>query len=156
MGILDQYKAQLAEDREREDSFYASEDNITDENREVYESNRTEYEKRLKELRQDPNDMENVYKQKMLQMKQMSEHEMNESSLIKEEEIDKIIVKHAYCSECGEELISNVPPMFNPFTFERVCKHTCTKCGTIFNLEFAYPRLAFINNKGEEVPAFTR
>ena len=58
--------------------------------------------------------------------------------------------------ECDEELISNAPPMFNPFTFERICKHTCTKCGKIYNLEFAYPRLAFINNNGEELPAFTR
>jgi rRNA maturation protein Nop10 len=86
----------------------------------------------------------------------MSENEMAEKELIKEEDVEKIIVKHAYCSECGEELISNAPPMFNPFTFERVCKHTCTKCGAIFNLEYAYPRLAFMNNKGEEIPAFTR
>ena len=63
------------------------------------------------------------------------------------EVVEKVIVKHAYCEECGEELVSQAPPMFNPFTFERICKHTCTKCGKVYNLDFAYPRLAFINNK---------
>lgn len=149
MGILDQYKAQLAEDRENEDNLFPEDSHLT-------ETERSTYEKRLQELRNDPNDMENVYHQKMAQMKQMSEEEMTTQNLIVEEDIDKVIVKHAYCSECGEELISNAPPMFNPFTFERICKHTCTKCGAIYNLEFAYPRLAFINNKGEEIPAFTR
>lgn len=146
MGILDQYKAQLAEDREKENNLFPEDSQLD-------ESQRSEYEKRLEELRNNPNDIEKVYQRKM---KQMSESEMNETNLIKDEEIDKVIVKHAYCSECGEELISNAPPMFNPFTFERVCKHTCTKCGAIFNLEYAYPRLAFINNKGEEIPAFGR
>ena len=149
MGILDEYKAQLANDREREDKLFPEDSQLN-------ESQREEYEKRLQELRHSSDDMENVYRKKMLEMKQMTETEMGEKDLIKEEDIEKVIVKHAYCSECGEELISNAPPMFNPFTFERVCKHTCTKCGAIFNLEYAYPRLAFINNKGEEIPAFGR
>lgn len=149
MGILDDYKAQLAEDREKEDKIFPENSHLT-------ESQREEYQKRLQELRNNANDMENVYRKKMAEMRQMTEHEMTDNDLIKEEDIEKIIVKHAYCSECGEELISNAPPMFNPFTLERVCKHTCTKCGAIFNLEYAYPRLAFINNKGEEIPAFTR
>lgn len=149
MGILDQYKAQLAEDREKEDTLFPEDSKLT-------ESQRPEYVKRLQELRNNENDMENVHRKIMSEMKQMTETEMDEQNLIKDEEVDKVIVKHAYCSECGEELISNAPPMFNPFTFERICKHTCTKCGAIYNLEFAYPRLAFINNKGEEIPAFTR
>jgi len=149
MGILDQYKVQLAEDRKKEDNLFPEDSQLN-------ENQRSEYEKRLEELRNSSDDMENVYRKKMAEMKQMSENEMTEKELIKEEDVEKIIVKHAYCSECGEELISNAPPMFNPFTFERVCKHTCTKCGAIFNLEYAYPRLAFMNNKGEEIPAFTR
>ena len=149
MGILDEYKAQLAEDREKEDTLFPEGSNLK-------ESQREEYEKRLSELRNDPKDIENVYHRKMAEMKHMSEEEMEENNIIKEEEIDKIIVKHAYCSECGEELISEAPPLFNPFTFERVCKHTCKKCGKMFNLDFAYPRLAFINKEGKEIPAFTR
>ena len=149
MGILDKYKAQLEEDKKNENISFPEGSQLKEEQRE-------EYVKTLKELRNNSNDMENTYRTKMAEMKQMSESDMESNKLINNEMVEKVIVKHAYCEECGEELISNAPPMFNPFTFERVCKHTCTKCGKIYNLEFAYPRLAFFNNKGEELPAFTR
>ena len=149
MGILDKYKAQLEEDKKNENVSFPEGSQLKEEQRE-------EYVKTLKELRNNSNDMENNYRKKMAEMKRMSENDMESNKLISNETVEKVIVKHAYCEECGEELISNAPPMFNPFTFERVCKHTCTKCGKIYNLEFAYPRLAFFNNKGEELPAFTR
>lgn len=149
MGILDKYKKQLEEDKKHEDASFPEGSQLKEEDRE-------EYVKALKELRNSPNDMENAYKAKMAEMKKMSENDMENNSLISDEVVEKVIVKHAYCEECGEELVSQAPPMFNPFTFERICKHTCTKCGKVYNLDFAYPRLAFINNKGEELPAFTR
>lgn len=148
MGILEEYKLQLEKDRETEDKMFPEGSQLT-------ENKRKEYEKRLEEIRNSTDDMENAYRKKMAEMKHMSEDEMEQKNLLKEEEIDKIVVKHAYCTECGEELISKTPALFNPFTLERVCKHICTKCGTIFNLEYAYPRIAFLNNKGEEIPAFT-
>ena len=149
MGILDKYKEQLEKDRKDENVSFPEGSQLKEEQRE-------EYVKALKELRNNSNDMESTYRTKMAEMKKMSENDMESSKLISDETVEKVIVKHAYCEECGEELISNAPPMFNPFTFERVCKHTCTKCGKIYNLEFAYPRIAFIDNKGEELPAFTR
>ena len=149
MGILDDYKAQLEEDRKNENNDFPEDCKLN-------ESQREEYENCLHELRHDVNDIEEVYQRKKAEMCHFNEIEMQEKGIIKEEEIKKVIVKHAFCDECGEELISNAPPMFNPFTFEKVCKHTCTKCGKIFNLEFAYPRLSFINNNGDEIPAFTR
>lgn len=149
MSILEQYKKQLAEDRKFENLDFPENTTLSDNQHE-------EYAKKLKELRNSPNDMENVYHKKMAEMVKLSEKELETTENIQSENIDHVIVKHAYCKECGEELISNAPPMFNPFTFERICKHTCTKCGKVYNLEFAYPRLAFINNKGEEIPAFTR
>ena len=149
MGILDKYKEQLEKDRKNENVSFPEGSQLKEEQRE-------EYVKALKELRNNSNDMESTYRTKMAEMKKMSENDMESNKLISNETVEKVIVKHAYCEDCGEELISNAPPMFNPFTFERVCKHTCTKCGKIYNLEFAYPRLAFINNKGEEIPAFTR
>jgi len=149
MGILDEYKEQLGKDRKNENVSFPEGSQLKEEQRE-------QYVKALKELRNNSNDMENTYRTKMAEMKKMSENDMESNKLISNEPVEKVIVKHAYCEECGEELISNAPPMFNPFTLERVCKHTCTKCGKIYNLEFAYPRLAFINNKGEELPAFTR
>ena len=147
MGILDKYKAQLEEDKKNENVSFPEGSQLKEEQRE-------EYDKALKELRNNSNDMENTYRAKIAEMKQMSENDMENNKLINNEMVEKVIVKHAYCEECGEELISNAPPLFNPFTFERVCKHTCAKCGKIYNLEFAY--LAFIDNKGEELPAFTR
>ena len=149
MGILDKYKVQLEEDKKNENVSFPEGSQLKEEQRE-------EYVKALKELRNNSNDMENTYRTKMAEMKQMSESDMESNKLINNEMVEKVIVKHAYCEEGGEELISNAPPLFNPFTFERVCKHTCAKCGKIYNLEFAYPRLAFIDNKGEELPAFTR
>ena len=149
MGILDKYKAQLEEDKKNENVSFPEGSQLKEEQRE-------EYVKALKELRNNSNDMENTYRAKIDEMKQMSENDMENNNLINNETVEQVIVKHAYCEECGEELISDAPPMFNPFTFERVCKHTCKKCGKIYNLEFAYPRLAFFNNKGEELPAFTR
>ena len=149
MGILDKYKAQLEEDKKNENVSFPEGSQLKEEQRE-------EYVKALKELRNNSNDMENTYRAKMAEMKQMSENDMENNNLINNETVEQVIVKHAYCEECGEELISDTPPMFNPFTFERICRHTCKKCGKLYNLEFAYPRLAFINNKGEELPAFTR
>jgi formylmethanofuran dehydrogenase subunit E len=147
MGILDEYKLQFAKDKENEDKMFPNDSKLD-------ESQRSEYEKCLNDLRNNPNSIENVYHKKMSEMKQMSESEMMEQSLIKNEDVEKVIIKHAYCSECGEELISKAPPMFNPFTFERICKHTCEKCGAVYNLDFAYPRVAFINNNGDEINAF--
>lgn len=149
MGILDKYKAQLEEDKKNENVSFPEGSQLKEEQRE-------EYVKALKELRNNSNDMENTYRAKIAEMKQMSENDMENNNLINNETVKQVIVKHAYCEECGEELISDTPPMFNPFTFERICRHTCKKCGKLYNLEFAYPRLAFMNNKGEELPAFTR
>ena len=149
MGILDKYKAQLEEDKKNENVSFPEGSQLKEEQRE-------EYVKTLKELRNNSNDMENTYRAKIDEMKQMSENDMENNNLINNETVEQVIVKHAYCEECGEELISDAPPMFNPFTFERICRHKCKKCGKLYNLEFAYPRLAFMNNKGEELPAFTR
>lgn len=149
MGILDKYKAQLEEDKKNENVSFPEGSQLKEEQRE-------EYVKALKELRNNSNDMENTYRAKIAEMKQMSENDMENNNLINNETVEQVIVKHAYCEECGEELISDTPPMFNPFTFERICRHTCKKCGKLYNLEFAYPRIAFMNNKGEELPAFTR
>ena len=149
MGILDKYKAQLEEDKKNENVSFPEGSQLKEEQRE-------EYVKVLKELRNNSNDMENTYRAKIDEMKQMSENDMENNNLINNETVEQVIVKHAYCEECGEELISDAPPMFNPFTFERICRHKCKKCGKLYNLEFAYPRLAFMNNKGEELPAFTR
>lgn len=59
----------------------------------------------------------------------LKENELSNSDNIKEIEITKITVKHAYCTDCGTELVSAGPTMFNPFTMEKQNIHTCEKCG---------------------------
>lgn len=149
MGILDDYKAQLAIDRENENKDFPEGSNLTEEQRE-------EYEKTLDGLRHSSIDMEEVYEQKKKAMRKMEEVMMEENNYIVESKVERITVKHANCPECGQELISDAPPMFNPFTLEKICKHTCKKCGAVYNLEYAYPRIVIYNEFGEEVPAFTR
>lgn len=149
MGILDNYKKQLEQDKKNEDNLFPEGSNLD-------ESSREEYEKCLSDLRNNEFSMENVYKKKMSEMRNFKEDEMSELNLIKGEDVSRIIAIHAYCENCGEELISDAPPMFNPFTFEKICKHVCSKCGKIYNLEYAYPRIGFLNKDNEEIKAFTR
>lgn len=149
MGILDDYKEQLKIDKENENNDFPDGSHID-------ESKRKEYEKCLNELRNSNLSMEKVYEKKKSEMRQLNEEEMAKNNLIKGEDVERIIVVHAFCEDCGEELISNAPPMFNPFTLEKICKHVCSKCGKIYNLEYAYPRLGFLNKNNEELKAFTQ
>lgn len=147
-SILERYKQQLEEDRKNENDNFSEDFDIVVDN-----EYKTEYQKELHKQRQEILDNE----------KQLSErsnnnlirlHENDENvKFIKEEDVDHIVIKHFYCPECGEELISKAPPMFNPFTFERICLHEC-KCGKRYNLDYAYPRFALINKDGKEINAY--
>lgn len=106
------------------------------------------YEKEIKQL--DTNDAETTIKQVALPTK-VTEQELEEKSLTKLENVEEIKVKRAYCPECGEELISKLPPMFNPFTQERQCIHKCNKCEKVYNLDYSYPRLLFLDKNGNEI-----
>ena len=144
MGILDDYELEYEKDKKNENNDFP-------EGSELKEEQRKDYEDILNKLRNRQDDIRNAFNS----MKNMNEEEMTANELIKEEDVKKVVVKHAYCDECGEELISKTPPMFNPYTLEKICKHTCAKCGKTYNLEYAYPRLAFINENNEEIQAFT-
>ena len=149
MGILDEYKAQVKQDEEKTNNDFPQDSRLTEEKRE-------EYEKALEKLRNHSEDMKNKFEKATQEMIKKTETELEQNSCITEEEVQKVIVKHAYCEDCGEELISKVPPMYNPFTLEKICRHTCSKCGKIYDLEFSYPRVAFINSENKEICAFTR
>lgn len=149
MSILDKYKEQVKIDKENENNDFP-------ENSQLKENQRAEYEKVLNELRNNSKSIENQYQKKMSEMKTMTEEEMETSGMFKTLDDIKLQVKHAFCEDCGEELVSNAPPLFNPFTFEKICKHTCTKCGKVYNFEYAYPRLVILDNNGNEIPAFLR
>lgn len=149
MGILDDYRKQLAEDEKTINDDFPEGSHLTTEQAE-------EYKKTLNELRNSTDSIEAQFRSRMNEMKKMTDKEMEENEMIKTEDDVRFAVKRAFCEDCGEELISNAPPMFNPFTFEKICKHTCPKCGKIYNFEYAYPRLVVMNKEGEELPVFLR
>lgn len=155
MSILEQYRQEVETDKQNQNNDYADQavatDGLTEEQKEQHKKL---YEAELEKLRKSSEDIENAYKQRKASMIHISDSDLMERGLLKVVPISKVEVKRAYCEQCGEELISNAPPMFNPYTFERVCKHTCTKCGAIYNLDYAYPRIAYIDDKGEEIKAY--
>lgn len=108
-------------------------------------------EEKIEQLRNDPNDVMHVFYN---QYPKVSEMEMFREGHIKDETVIPM-VRHAYCPNCGKELISNSPLLLNPYTGERIAKHECT-CGYKANLDYAYPRMYFVDNNGDEVMAYSR
>ena len=110
-------------------------------------------ERKVQEMRNDPNDPMNqmrLYKQTYPDLK---EDELRLGGNLKSDEVHPVIIR-ARCPKCGEEIISKSPVMFIPYTGEKVCKHDCPRCGAKYNLENAYPRVAYIDADGNEVKAF--
>lgn len=147
-SILNRYMKQLTEDREKENNDFSEDFDIN-----VDDNYKEQYKEELHKQRSAILDNEKQYNERINKtLTRLHEDEQN-ADLIKDEEVEHVIVKHFYCPECGEELISKAPPMFNPFTYERICLHEC-KCGKRYNLDYAYPRFALINKDGKEIKAF--
>lgn len=104
-----------------------------------------EYKKKLDELRNDENDME-------MQFKKYAETYKNvgEADLKTEVFNPMVAVKRAYCPECGREIICQHPVMFNAWTGEKIVRYDC-ECGAKMNLEFAYPRVIYLDNEMKEM-----
>lgn len=146
-SILDRYMKQVEEDKANENYELPDGFDIN-----VDENYKEQYKQELDKQRGDIFANEQQYEAQLKKsLIRISEEDGVNS--IKEEEIDRITVKHFYCPECGEELISKAPPMFNPFTMERICLHEC-KCGKRYNLDYAYPRFVMYNKNGEEIKAY--
>lgn len=146
-SILDRYRKQVEEDKANENYELPDGFDIN-----VDENYKEQYKQELDKQRGDIFANEQQYEAQLKKsLVRISEEEGVNS--IKEEEVDRITVKHFYCPECGEELISKAPPMFNPFTMERICLHEC-KCGKRYNLDYAYPRFVMYNKEGEEIKAY--
>lgn len=76
---------------------------------------------------------------------------------LKTERIEvKPVLVRAYCPKCGKEIVSSMPPMYNPFNFEKVNMHKCGTCGWTGNLEHSYPRIVFIDAQNNEYDAYTK
>lgn len=150
MGLLDDYKKMVEED-EKNLNNDAPVDGIemTDEEMKMYE-------KKLNEMREEikNNDC-------MDDGKNDCDTEIKPLSKYKEEDLKteyvKVMpmVKRAYCPECGKEIISRGPVMYNPFTFEKTCPHKC-ECGWKGDLEYAYPRVVFVTENGTQIEAYAK
>lgn len=146
-SILDRYMKQVEEDKANENYELPDGFDIN-----VDENYKEQYKQELDKQRGDIFANEQQYEAQLKKsLIRISEEEGANS--ISEEEIDRITVKHFYCPECGEELVSKAPPMFNPFTMERICLHEC-KCGKRYNLDYAYPRFVMYNKEGKEIKAY--
>lgn len=131
------------EDRE----FVGNEDLTEDERRQVME--------KVRQIREDPNDPMNQYRQYKQMYPDLKEADLEAKNMLKIEEV-RPVMKHAYCPKCGKEIVSTLPVMFNAFSGEKIGRYDCPHCGAKWNLEFAYPRVAYINSRGEEVNAFAQ
>lgn len=152
-SILDNYKKQLAEDRLNEsDKFEMPSFDDEMANKLTGNVDKEAVAKRIKELQNDPNDMEVQYKKFQEQYPKVHEENLIANDRVKTEEV-KTVVKRAYCPVCGKEIISKYPIMFNPYTGEKIGRYDC-ECGFKANLDYAYPRVAYINKEGEEINAF--
>lgn len=104
-----------------------------------------EYKKKLDELRNDENDMEMQFKKYVETYKNVGEADL------KTEVFNPMVaVKRAYCPECGREIICQHPVMFNAWTGEKIVRYDC-ECGAKMNLEFAYPRVIYLDNEMKEM-----
>lgn len=146
-SILDKYRQQVAEDKLNENYELPEGIDIN-----VDEDYKEQYKQELDKQRGNIFSNEQQY-EAQLKKSLVRISEEDGDNYIKEEEIEKIAIKHFYCPECGEELVSKAPPMFNPFTMERICLHEC-KCGKRYNLDYAYPRFVLYNKEGKEIKAY--
>ena len=137
MSILDDYQKQIEIDESTFDYGDCDED----------------VKKRIQEIKDDPNDMANIFKKFNSEFPKYDEYRLGVEKCLTDDPNVKIIVRHAYCPSCGKEIISKVPVMFNPYTHEKIAKYEC-ECGFKANLDFSYPRLVFLNEKGDEIKVF--
>lgn len=146
-SILERYQADLINNpQENDDETVFRKDSELSKDPAMAEAVR----KRMAEIRQDGLMIENQYQNAMSKIDTLTEKEMNNKDCIKISNLSRIEVKHAYCPECGKELINKYPPMFNPFTHEKQCIHEC-ECGKKYNLEYSYPRIVFYDEEGNEI-----
>lgn len=144
--ILAEYKRQLELDKQQENYDLpegVSESQFTEEMKEAYR-------KEVDKLRGNTDELENVYNRFHETYRKLSDKEINQTC--KNEDV-KTIIRHAYCPECGREIISKLPVMYNPYTSEKIARYDC-ECGAKFNMEHSYPRIVFVNAVGEEINAF--
>ena len=149
-SILDNYLKQKAEDdiklNEEDLNMDLSEFDLNDIDAEAVAN-------KVKELRKDPNDMEVIYSNFQQEYPRTTEESLDTQGKTVIDDTVRIVVKRAFCPNCGKEIISKAPLLFNPYTLEKIAKYDCT-CGAKFNFEHSYPRVVYLDSKGNEIKVF--
>lgn len=151
MGLLDEYQKMVKED-EKNLNNDAPVDGV-----EMTEEEMKAYEKRLNEMRDEINnnddcgiDCEKAWNNSIKPLDKCKEEDLKTNYV-------KVtpMVKKAYCPECGKEIISHGPVMYNPFNFEKTCPYKC-ECGWKGDLEYSYPRVVFVTDDGTQIEAYAK
>lgn len=108
------------------------------------------YRKEIDRLRNNTDDLEQVYQKFHDTYRKLDEQEINAKCAT---ENVRVVIKHAYCPECGKEIISQFPILYNPYTKEKIARYDC-ECGAKFNMEHSYPRIIYVNDNNVEITAF--
>ena len=144
MGILDEYMKQV----EIGDTLdYDIKNDFN--NMQVTENEKEEIIKEIKRIKMDPNDMANKFRNEYTDFK---ESNMDANGLTKISNAN-MYIKHAYCPNCGKEIINKTPLRINPYTGEKIIRYDC-ECGFKANMEYEYPRIVITDDNGNEIKAF--
>lgn len=143
MSILDDY---LKEKEKSGDvlSEYVNDTTLSQEEIDYYKKE----EERMNEL-----DIEKQYQRFHQIYVKVTEEELIKNDLTVDNNV-RVVVRRVKCPNCGKELVSQTPVMYNAFTQEKIAKHDC-ECGYKCNLEYAYPRVVFVDDNNNEVKAFS-
>lgn len=145
-SILDEYMKQVNLDKGNENNSLPNcDENSLDKQ---YSSivDMDDYVSRLSAIRNDPNDMANRFHK---EYPQISEQWLEKHDKLLAETVEARVI-HAYCPQCGRELVCKHQPLKNPYSGEKIAKHECP-CGFKANLEYAYPRIEYVDSNNKKV-----
>lgn len=151
VGILQRFQQRKAEDDRRAstNNDYPVDSQLTEEEKKTH---REQYQQELEKLRNDSNDVE--VRHRNLIQNVVTEESLHSQKCLEMDGNIRPILLRAHCPECGAELTTDKPKMFNPYTGESLAIHKCPKCGKEYNLEYAYPRIVFVDSNHHIVKAF--
>lgn len=143
MSILDEY---LKEKEMSGDTLnnYVNDTTLSQEEIEYYKK---------EEKLQNEFDIEKQYQRFHQMYVKRTEEDLMKNDLTVDSNV-RVVVRRVMCPKCGKELISQTPVIYNAFTQEKIAKHDC-ECGYKCNLEYAYPRVVFVDENNNEVKAFS-
>ncbi len=145
-NILESYMKQYEEDKENENYDLPKDCYMSDEQKEIYKE-------KLDALRNSEKEMMDKVKEFNNSFTTLTEKEIDEKNLSQTIDVS-FKVKRAYCPNCNNEIVSNMPVVYNPLTFKKIARYECPNCHKRYTLDSSYPRLIAIGADGEEIKCF--